>query len=57
MSAPQQAAKAAKKWTALFRGSGMNYLDALTVQTTALRKVCALNCAGGMIGPAAAGIP
>ena len=37
MSAP--AAKVAKKWTALFRGAGMNYLDALTVQTTALRKV------------------
>jgi len=49
MSAPA-AAKAAKKWTALFRGAGMNYLDALTVQTTALRKVCVRVSARGRAG-------
>lgn len=40
MSAPAAAAaKKAVKFTTNFRLAGLNYLDALTVQTTALRNV------------------
>ena len=38
MSAPAAAAKAVK-FTSAFRLAGLNYLEALTVQTTSLRKV------------------
>ena len=45
MSAAAQVAKKASKFTAAYRLAGMNYLDALTVQTTALRKVSSASAA------------
>lgn len=51
MSAPAAAAaKKAVKFTTNFRLAGMNYLDALTVQTTALRNVRGAGGAGRWLG-------